>query len=154
MSISTNIEIGKAWAGNVQVGEAYVGDRLIYKAQSDPITLRCTVKQDADIKRWGHIDYEITEDWDIMTIIDSSWGKSYGGFETSIQLIDGGTIETLVNRSGGYGGYPMPEEPIIESGTQYSVKKGQTIRLVVGASYNPNLSGSFETTSWVSFVLT
>lgn len=149
-----SIEIGKAWVGNVQIGEAYVGDRLVYKAESDPVTLKCTVLQNANIKRWRYIDHEIVEDWDIMTIIDSSWGKSYGEFETQILLIDGSTTKTLVNRGGGYGGYPMAEEPIIESGTQYAVKKGQTIRLLVGASYNPNLSGSFETTSWVSFVLT
>ena len=149
-----SIEIGKAWVGNVQVSEAYVGDKLIYKAESDLIVLRAIVRQDANIKRWRYIDYEIAEDWETLTVIDSRWGKSYGEFETAIQLIDGDTTKTLVNRGGGYGGYPMSEEPIIESGTQYAVKKGQTIRLLVGASYNPNLSGSFETTSWVSFVLT
>jgi hypothetical protein len=82
------------------------------------------------------------------------WGKSYGEFETAIQIIDGSTTTTLVSRYGGYGGYPMETEPIVPSGTQFTVKKGQTIRLRIGASFNPNVSGSFDTTSWILFKLT
>lgn len=149
-----NNQIGKLYKGNVQIGKVYKGSTLVYQAQSDTITLTGTVKQGENSKNWGYFDYKITEDWDILTILDSRWGKSFGEFETAIQLIDGGTTKTLVNRSGGYGGYPMNEEPIVASGTQYAVKKGQTIRLAIGVSFNPNVSGSHETTSWVSFVLT
>ena len=154
-------KIGKVYADGVQIKEVYTGPDLIYKAESDPITLTKSVLQNEVGNGGGpmnkaHIDYKITEDWETMTVLDSYWGKSYGAFQTVLYLIDGSTTTTLVSRSGGYNGYAdsVRMEPIVASGVTYPVKKGQAIRLEVGANFNNNLSGQFTTTSWITFKLT
>lgn len=159
---TADIELNKFYRNdgttNKQIGKIYTYDgtanHLIYSAESDVITLTGTVTQ-GTVMQWKNVDYKITEDWTTMTITDSSWGKAYGNFETAIQLIEGSTKTNLVDRQGSYTGYPesVAAETIVASGTQYTVKKGQTIRLAVGASYNPNVSGQGQTTSWVSFKL-
>lgn len=157
MAVCKSSNETKPYVSNNPIGEVYKGDSLIYKAESDLITLTSSVQQKEGSMRWADdVDYIITEDWETLTVIDSFWGKSYGEFQTILQLIDGSTTTTLVSRHGGYSGYDdsVLKEPIVASGVTYPVKKGQTIRLKVGASYNKNVSQSFTTTSWITFKLT
>ena len=127
---------------------------LVYLAQTDTIELRGTVTQGENSLNWKDVDYKIEEDWTVLTVVDSYWGKSFGEFNTALQLINSnGSKTTLVNRYGGYGGTQMDDEPIVASGTTFTVSKGQTIRLAVGAAFNPNVSGQHTTTSWIKFIL-
>ena len=150
-----NITIGKVYAGSVQLGEVYKGGQLINKAESEPVRLYVETVQGASVENWNSTDYTVVEDWEMLIVKDSSFGKAYGRFTTKVELIEGGNTQVLFYKSGGYGGYPMDAEEIAPAGTEVVMpfKKGRVIRLTVGASYNPNVSGQHITSSYITFVL-
>lgn len=150
-------QIGRLYKGSVQIGKVYKGSTLVYSAESDAITLQCAVTQSSDYNNMAvnYADYTIAEDWDEMTVLSSRWGKSYGKFQTDLMLVaEDGTVNTLVSRYGAYGGSSMAEEAIVEAGSTFAVKKGQTVRLQVAASYDSNVSGQHITTSYLTFQFT
>ena len=147
------------YKGSARIGKVYKGSTLIYSAESDPVTLSCRVNQSGEYNslNYSQTEYTITQDWDLLTVLSSSWGKSYGRFETAVYLVNSdNTTTTLAHKSGAYTGNPesVATEPILASGAEFAVKKGQKIRLVVGASYDANVSTPLVTTSSLTFKLT
>lgn len=150
--------IGKLYKGSNQIGKVYKGGTLVYTAESEPVTLESSVNQSGEYNNlnWNHAEYNITEDWDTLTVISSVWGKSFGKFETALYLIEGSTQTELIKQSGAYNGYPdsVKESELVAVGTTYKVKKGQKVRLSVGASYDSNVSTPLITTSSITFKFT
>ena len=151
--------VASLYKGSAQIGKVYKGSTLIYSAESDPVTLSCSVNQSGDYNNlnYSQTEYTITQDWDLLTVLSSSWGKSYGKFETTVYLVDSnGATTTLAHKTGAYTGSleSVATEPIFASGAEFTVKKGQKIRLVVGASYDANVSTPLVTTSSLTFKLT
>ena len=151
--------VASLYKGSAQIGKVYKGSTLIYSAESDPVTLTCSVNQSGEYNslNYSQTEYTITQDWDLLTVLSSSFGKSYGKFETTVYLVNSdNTTTTLAHKTGAYTGSleSVAVEAILPSGTEFSVKKGQKIRLVVGASYDANVSTPLVTTSSLTFKLT
>ena len=128
MSIGTNIEIGKAWVGNVQVGEAYAGDRLIYKAEQAYNDVQVATKSYVGDGLTGTQTADVSYDmrgFNALTLaydctVEMVWSKGNGlGSTLSIYAVFNGT-ERLITTTA---------HTLYGAGTTYTLNGNATIDL-------------------------
>lgn len=158
-------EIGKLYdddgTNNYQIGKIYdddgTTDRLIYSAEEN-FTLTTSVQQGTS-KQWGTATKTISGYKKIKNIVVHP-GKSYGTTQTIFAIVRGAvsinnSIKTFYNQDRYYNaeGWWTGSDTVQISDTYDSLQDGDILFFQVGASYNPNLSGSHTSTGSVTFTL-
>lgn len=158
-------EIGKLYDNNgttnFQIGKAYDNDgasnHLIYSAE-ETYNWSLNVQQGTS-KQWGTKTMTVQNSCIIKNIVITP-GKSYGRVQNIFVICQAGyadinhVVKNFYNKDNYYninGWWTEPNTVTINE--TYTISPGQIIFFQVGASYDPNISGSHTSTGSVSFTL-
>lgn len=157
---TTNYEIGKIYdydgSSNHQIGKVYDYDgttnRLIYSAEEQH-SLSVSVQQGSGSKNWKDATFVVPSGFTKIKDITVNNGTSYGATETVFRLFRNNSVVTtytFMNRE--YNGYGFTGSPTSTSAGG-DIQAGDVVKLIIGADYNPNVSGSHTSTSSATFTI-
>ena len=153
-------ELGKVydWDGTTsyQLGKGYDWDgtanNLIYSAEEQH-SLSVSVQQGANSKNWNEATFVVPSGFTKIKDITVNNGTSYGTTETVFRLFrNNSVVTTYTSMSRAYNGSGFTGSPTSTSAGG-DIQAGDVIKLIIGADYNPNVSGSHTSTSSATFTI-
>lgn len=140
-----------------EVLENYTIDKLRFDplcGVGDPISLYYPILSATCTQGSNSYGTQVTQTYTAPTgatgvyFIEANYGTSYGACETILQV----NTTTVANRTRTYNGSGYSDSgTIVTLNSKYNITAGQNITLKIRASYNPDVSGQFQSTSSFKF---